>query len=477
MRIILSAIVVALLLGPGGVRTQPGGAGKGKLTRDIPESSPNSSTRPLPSGPKTFGGKTLEQWKREATHHDASRRAMAIIAITTFGDEAKSAVPLLIGRIKDPDLSPRGKAILALRIIAVDDQDVPRVVEALATRLSRNPYSQQLIESQAIIRYEAAVSLRRFADDAAPAIPALINGAHDLSCWEIRHMCVSILWRAAMGNNKLPKPPKPPEPKKSNPPSKTRPGKSRNSERSTTPTLVAPADPRATVIKALLAVMGRPNETYHTRMEAVHGLGALGRPSDPALLRAEIEQLEKYARTTSSENKPLAIWSYASLVALGDDNKGDEALVAIAKFLKPDHKLEHRAEAAQALGALGKRAKKRIPSLVAMLDDKEAVAVSGACTALTQIGDSSDKVVTALVRVAQHKDPFRAAPAIIALVNLKANTPAVLDALEKVRVNKDTHKNLLPLVKEAIDELKKAKKADVPKKAVVPKNPKKAVRK
>ncbi len=163
------------------------------------------------------------------------------------------------------------------------------------------------------------------------------------------------------------------------------------------------------------------------------------------------------ARTV--ENKPLSIWAYASLVALDDENKGNEALVAIAKFLKPDHKLEHRAEAAQALGALGKRAKKRIPSLIAMLDDKEAVAVSGACAALTQIGDPSDKVVDALVRVAQHKDRFRSAPAIIALVNLKVNTSQVLDALEKVRANRETHKDILPLVQGAIEELKKTKKS------------------
>jgi HEAT repeat protein len=445
MRIALIAATIGLLVGLGlnHVTAQPARRPDQKQTRGDSSLSTNPSS--TSTGPKTHGGKTLEQWKKELTHADASRRALAIIAIVTFGDEAKSAVPMLIDRIKDPDLSPRGKAILALRMITIDDRDVPRVVDALAGRLwKRN-------EDQAIIRYEAAVSLRRFANDAAPAIPALINGTLDRSCWEIRHMCASTLWRAALGTGKLNKSPEPVKPP-TKPVKPVRPVKPVKPVKPLTP---APADSRGLAIKALMDILRNPKETYQTRLEAVHGLGALGKPADSALLQAEIELLSTCTTTRSTENKPLAIWAYASLVVLGNNTVGDDALSAIARHLKPEYSLEIRSQAAQALGALGDRAKSRIGALIAMLNDKEAVAVSGACTALAQIGDKSDKVIDGLLQVAQHKDPYRAAPAIIALVNMKATNTRVLEGLEKVRANKDTHEDLLKLTKHAIDELKK----------------------
>ena len=57
-------------------------------------------------------------------------------------------MPLLLDRCQDRDASPRVKAIIALRLIPVDPQDVPKVVDALARRVSPTD------ESQAIVRYE-----------------------------------------------------------------------------------------------------------------------------------------------------------------------------------------------------------------------------------------------------------------------------------------------------------------------------------
>src|SRR5262249_60440898 len=134
----------------------------------------------------------ITEWMKDPTSGDPSRRVVAVLATVNFGDEAGDAVPLLIERLSDPDVSPRAKACVALRYVGMHEKHVKDVVKALGQRLSTAK------ESQAVVRYEAAVTLSRFAEDAAPIIPALISGLTDGSSWEIRHACASVLWRAAM---------------------------------------------------------------------------------------------------------------------------------------------------------------------------------------------------------------------------------------------------------------------------------------
>src|SRR5439155_1733886 len=162
------------------------------------------------------------------------------------------------------------KACLALRYIEVKKDDRPRIIHALASRLWRRH------ENEAAIRYEAILTLRQFASDAAPEIPALVNCTLDRTSWETRHMAAATLW-----------------------------------------------------------------------------------------------------------------------------------LAAIDKYLKPTYPVETRIQAVQALAALGTRAKSRLPQIVAMLDDREAVVVDGACLALVRMGDTSDKVTDPLISLLEHKDPNR----------------------------------------------------------------------
>ena len=146
----------ALLLALAGVapaQTRPADRPTGK----VPPGGSLSRT------PQTFGGRTMEEWRRDLTSAEASKRALAITAIMNMGEESARFVPLLIERTRDRDSSPRTKAVIALRFVAVHKDHVPRVVAALAARVR---HLKRTDEGETIVRYEAVASLERFAADA-----------------------------------------------------------------------------------------------------------------------------------------------------------------------------------------------------------------------------------------------------------------------------------------------------------------------
>lgn len=350
----------------------------------------------------SYGGKTLAEWKKQLTHQDASKRSMAIMAVMQFGDETAGCVGLLIDRTKDRDVSPRAKALLALRHVAVNDSDVRRVVDALAYRINPNN------EGQAVIRYEAALTLKRFHKDARAAIPALVAGTRDTGSWELRHQCAWVLWRVAADATNGP-------------------------------------DPAA--VDALMALL-RSDRAYLVRLEAIQGLGGIGLPSDPLRQKAVLELLTACTNPRSPENKPLAIWAFASLVNLQGASQGKASLNKLARYLN-DPDLEIRAQASQAIGSLGAKAKEKLPELIAMLKDKEDVAVQAGCLALSGVGVVDDKVVEALLEVLDHKDPATAAAAVASLYNLKAMTPRVNAKLDNMRKNAKLHIGLRNTIEQA----------------------------
>lgn len=382
----------------------------GGLPGQGPDKQGSEKDRQSDYSPTSYGGKTLPQWIKELDSEDASLRSQAVAALPNFGDRAADAVPALLGRLQDRDVSPRARAVMVLREITIAEKDVPRVVVALARRIS--PQN----ESQACVRYEAIVTLRRFMGDAMPAVPALISATIDKSSWELRYISVQLLWRVGLENNKEGGP-----------------------------------DPRIT--EALLNLL-RWDKSYQVRVEVLMGLGALGRPANPTLRARVISELNLCAR---HKNKPLALWAYAGLVAMEDGPAARASLEALARFLKSDS-LEVRVQAVQAIGALRDRARTKLPALLAMLQDKEPVAVQAACTALGSLGDKSDSVLDALLGLTSNKDPLSAAAAITALVNLKANTTRVVTTLDKMREKKDLDLRLRGLIEEALKELKKVSK-------------------
>src|SRR5262249_41576982 len=146
--------------------------------------------------------------------------------------ESSIAVPRLLDRTLDRDASPRIKAVMALRYVEVERSQIPSVVKRLASKLT---YSQ---EHEVQVRYEAARTLQRFMKDAAPAIPSLILASRDGS-FEMRHICVGMLWRLGMES------------------------KHESKE-------------RRDITEALLQRMA--DSTTAVRLEAITGVAALGRP-------------------------------------------------------------------------------------------------------------------------------------------------------------------------------------------------------
>src|SRR3954447_26013794 len=80
---------------------------------------PRGTNDPKQATPSKIAGKSLDEWKKELTIEDASRRAQAIVAIAQFGEAASSCVPAIVDRLTDKDVSPRARALGALRVIPV----------------------------------------------------------------------------------------------------------------------------------------------------------------------------------------------------------------------------------------------------------------------------------------------------------------------------------------------------------------------
>lgn len=412
--------------------TTKGKDSKGKAVKTSgDDKAGKSSDEPEKTGPDTVGGKKLADWVEDLTYGDPSRRAVAIMAIPAFGDEAARAVKAILSRLSDPDVSPRAKACYVLRVMAVDAKDVPAVVKALGKRLHRET------ESQAVVRYEAAVTLRRFAEDAKPIIPDLKKGMLDGESWEIRHACVAVLWRAALDTKE---------------------------------------GPAKDVVDAMCARLGVTDfraPTYEERLELIIGLGSMGRPKDPEALARVVKTLNAFATANPNNlSRSLVLWAYAGLVGMVDDPKLVAShLDGIFRFTNASKypMVELRVQAMAALSAFGTRSKKYVPDLIKMLDDKEPMIVNAAATALTRIGeDDVDKLIDAfLSMLRQHGVSAKGTPeqqkalstakagtAVIALVNLKANTKDVHDVLEKVRKDEYADRGLRHLIDQAQKQLR-----------------------
>jgi HEAT repeat protein len=350
------------------------------------------------------GGRTLAQWMADLKHPDPSKRAEAIISLLGFGPGAVDAVPGIIDRCRDGDASPRAKAVIVLKLMHVRERDIPKIVDALARRLSEDP--------QTIIRYEAAQGLVRYADEARSAIPALIKGMEDPGCWEIRHTCIIALRRAAFDPKTGP-------------------------------------DPRAT--QALVRALRDP--VSKVRMEATLSLGAMGAPQDPHLLATVVNALQSQL---GYKDKILSLWTHVSLMAL-DDKVTDKSLEAILKLLQSPER-DIRVQALVALGAMGSKARTCVPAVVDALHDKESEVIMAACAALPHMGDRSGRVLDPLIKVSQRKEQPLVYAACSALGEIGNTGPEIVAALTAVTQRKELDDALLQAVRRILEETKKPKK-------------------
>src|SRR5205823_3421076 len=110
-------------------------------------------------------GKNLTQWMKDLGSGDASTREEAIRAVVLFpGPHAGELVTSLLTRCQDGDTSLRVRAVMALTVLEVRRDEIPRIVKAMGDRLT--------IDGQAIVRFHAALCLLRFGEDGRDAVGA-----------------------------------------------------------------------------------------------------------------------------------------------------------------------------------------------------------------------------------------------------------------------------------------------------------------
>lgn len=297
----------------------------------------------------SVGGRGLNEWMTDLKNVDPSVRERAIRAVVMFGPLASQAIPTLIERTNDKDGSPRIRAVMALGIMELPDKDIPKVVEALVRRISNEP--------QAIIRYQAMISLTRFQPiDAKGAIPPLAKEVDDQNTWEIRKLAVSLLTSLGYDDVKGP-------------------------------------DPVA--LRGLIMALKDP--AIQVKQEAVFGLATIGRPLDPALAASVKSAL---STLTNNSDKGIAIWANVGLINL--DKPDGKLLANITKHLE-DQRADVRALAARALGTLGKLAEFSVPELTKALKDPEPEVQMMVIWALAMMGSSGSKALPSLKELVENK--------------------------------------------------------------------------
>jgi HEAT repeat protein len=251
--------------------------------------------------------------------------------------------------MKDKDVSLKVNAAIALGMIGMDDKDIVSGVAGLMALLG---------DSQAIVRYQAAMSLGRLGTDSKPAIPALLFALKDSMSWEIRKAAAFALSSAAEDRQNGP-------------------------------------DMRA--VNGLIGALG--DISHQVRLETIIAFIVLGPPARGAD-KLNVERAIQ-AVIRNDKNKPVVIWARMALMRM--DKISEEQILPIAKFLKAPEAYV-RIHACRALGTLGKEAKGRVPDLIELLDDKDQLVLVWACWALGQMGDNAKRAVEPLSKLSRDKD-------------------------------------------------------------------------
>jgi HEAT repeat protein len=333
------------------------GVGLLLLALAAPAGAQSSSSGKTNEPPKEIAGKSLARFIEEIGHRDPSIRENAIRTVPYFGKPARDAVPALTKSLGDFDSSCRVHSCLSLIALVdvVRGEDLGQTIDALCKTATK--------DAQAIVRFHAVIALGMFKKDAYPAaMPALIWATKDRSSWEIRRAAVVSLSNVAEDHKNGPGP---------------------------------------DAVGALAALLTGPTyeESCLVRLEAVIGLGAMGKPALPADRTRAVQALQ---RSLKDPDKGVSIWAVVSLMAL--EGVTDEGLDIIAKHLQSKSDLTSKAHAARALAAMGRDAKPKVKDLAAMLNDRDPYAQAVAVNSLAELGPYAAEATPALDAVAKDKN-------------------------------------------------------------------------
>lgn len=338
---IVRAVAVSLCglsLSVGTVRAQPGPV------------TPSSSA----AIPSQIAGKTLDEWVKQIDNPDPSVREQAIRTVVLFGPSARRAIPALVRQVNNNnDLNSLANSIIALGQLVQVEKD-PEYA-----KMAVNALTQALNNNQAIIRYQAAMSLGYSGAWARPAVPKLASMVRDRSSWETRKaVCFALGW-AGRDEKMIPD------------------------------------------MAALTALVdGIDDPSKEVRMEALQGLINLGAPASGSNIAQMKTLLER--RLKADKDKAVVIWVRIAMMRLDEKLINEENLTIIAKLLK-DQDIDIATQAARALFYIGRESKSKLSELVEALQHDDPRMRLQVVQTIERIGPAAERAVPAL-QVLSEKD-------------------------------------------------------------------------
>jgi HEAT repeat protein len=371
---------------------------------------------PTPPSINEVDGRGLDAWLDDLKEEDAGTRLEAVNAIMLFtGPHGSKVVDALLARAAEVDSSVRIRACIALTIMEFEKGEIPKIVKAMGQRLHYPDLPlDKGIEPQSIVRFHAATCLYRYGDQAQPAIPNLAKfGCKDPSSYETRRLCLKVLEAAGYSKD----------------------------------------GPDTRAIEAMLSCAEiRFEKTATVRVEAIIGLGSLGRTKDQ-MLNSKVDDVLKLA--TKDKFEMVAIWAYVSQMAL--DKVNDDGVKKIISHFKSTNRRARR-EAINAIALLNDKAKIAIPALIEQLNDRDSSIVISACAAIGYMGAAGKPAVPALIDRLSDKNLNVVVASCTALAMIGKEATAALEPLKALTDQKDVN----PFVKAYAEGTIKAIKGEKP---------------
>ena len=362
---------------------------------------------------------TYKAWVALLKHEDAKERVRASEALASIGTAAKSAVPALVEATKDPALSARRSAAVALARVSPkhvktavnvllelmkDDADSWGGEKGLASLFARDDLARigrsavpllvvALRDSNKTLRENVAATLGKMGPEAKESVKALTTTLGDKEV-RVRVAAASSLARLSPGHS-----------------------------RTAIDVLVkALKDDADSAVGGRYAAIGALGELGPVAKPAIPALASLVSVQDDPLSRAAAAALKKI----KAEPKGPDIWEEVLRP------KKDDLVTALAKRLK-EGDTESRRDAASDLGKMGPKAKDAVPTLSAALKDANPGVVKLAAFALGKIGADG---VPPLILGLQDEDELLRGYCSVGLV--EAGKPAVAALVKLLRSRNKT---------------------------------------
>ena len=300
-------------------------------------------------------GRPLEYWIGQIPSKDQSKSENAIRAVLQFGPErAYQAVPVIIERMhthggRGVDVSVRVNGAIALGYILGNYKGADRKVIRDAVAVLRRYMS----DNQAIVKYRGVQAIGRIGTDAKSTIPEVISLVREPSTWETRQAACIALGQIAIDDVH---------------------------------------GPSVSVLKALYS--GLADQSVQVRLAAIQALTRLGGPLNATLRLQLVRSLDPVA--ANDPEPTVRIWAHMAVMSITRTVYKDRVDYIAQMVHHPD--LAARAQALQALGSIGKDAKRTLPVIMKALHDPEPTVVGWAIWALGRIGPSANIALAELER-------------------------------------------------------------------------------